>query len=112
EQLKKVYEVNIKTQPHPTVAKPQLLMTPAYSLKGNEDHVLQSFALKQDETSVQIQFDQPLRVFSNASISAGIQWLSHFCFVSKQEVQGVTLLQRNENLADEHRAVVHIQGQI
>src|SRR3954451_6240717 len=31
EQLKKVYEVKVNSQSHPTIPKPQLLMTPNYS---------------------------------------------------------------------------------
>lgn len=85
EQLKKVYEVNVKTQAHPIVAKPQLLMTPFIEESDELDDIFENFCFDRKENSVTLQFHEPLRTFSNAAIGNGIQWLRHFCLVKQPE---------------------------
>src|SRR3954452_11668338 len=79
EQLKKVYEVKVNSQSHPTVPKPQLLMTPNYSTSRELYSFEDSYQIKQTGDYIHVQFDQPLRTISNGVIGAGIQWLKHFC---------------------------------
>ncbi|OIJ21355.1 hypothetical protein BKP45_00815 [Anaerobacillus alkalidiazotrophicus] len=79
EQLQKVYDVQVKTQSHPTVPKPQLLMTPTYVATHELSDFSQSFMIKQTETLIHIEFNQPLRTISNGVIGDGIQWKTHFC---------------------------------
>ncbi|MDR7075670.1 iron complex transport system ATP-binding protein [Neobacillus niacini] len=79
DQLKKVYKVNVKSQSHPTIPKPQLLMTPNYSTSFQHLHFEDSYKINQSEDYIHVQFDQPLRTISNSSVGAGIQWLKHFC---------------------------------
>ncbi|MGX6444272.1 ATP-binding cassette domain-containing protein [Neobacillus sp. K501] len=79
EQLKKVYEVKVKSQAHPTVPKPQLLMTPNYFTSSNSLNFDSSYKIKQTEEYLHVQFDKPLRTLSNSFTGAGIQWLKHFC---------------------------------
>ncbi|WP_045522724.1 ATP-binding cassette domain-containing protein [Neobacillus niacini] len=79
DQLKKVYEVRVKAQSHPTIPKPQLLMTPNYSTSSQSFNFEDSYKMKQTEEHIHIQFDHSLRTISNMVIGAGIQWLKHFC---------------------------------
>ncbi len=79
EQLKKVYEVKVKSQSHPTVPKPQLLMTPNHSTSIQSFNFEDSYKMKQSEEYIHVEFNQPLRTISNTCIGAGIQWLKHFC---------------------------------
>lgn len=78
-QLKKVYEVKVKSQPHPTIPKPQLLMTPNHSTSSKSLNFDRSYKIKQTEEYIHVKFDQPLRTLSNSVTGAGIQWLKHFC---------------------------------
>ncbi|QTD40903.1 ATP-binding cassette domain-containing protein [Sporosarcina sp. Te-1] len=82
-QLKKVYEVDIKTQAHPIVAKPQLLMTPFIEDADNLTPLFESFIVNRKENSVELQFNNSLRTLSNAPNGHGIQWLKHFCLVNQ-----------------------------
>lgn len=79
EQLKKVYEVKVKAQSHPTIPKPQLLMTPNYSTASQPLNFENSYIINQTEEYLHVQFDQPLRTISNGVIGGGIQWVKHFC---------------------------------
>ncbi|MFD1037820.1 adenosylcobinamide amidohydrolase [Virgibacillus byunsanensis] len=79
DQLKKVYEVDIQQQSHPTIPKPQLLMTPSYSTKSNRTDFEQSYQIKQTDDFIHVAFDQALRTISNGVIGDGIQWSSYFC---------------------------------
>ncbi|MBB4823325.1 iron complex transport system ATP-binding protein [Sporosarcina luteola] len=82
-QLKKVYEVDVKTQAHPIVAKPQLLMTPSLEEADHSTPFLKSFTVNRTETSVELRFNNSLRTLSNAPNSQGIQWLKHFCLMNQ-----------------------------
>jgi iron complex transport system ATP-binding protein len=79
DQLKKVYEVGVTAGSHPTLPKPQLLMTPSYSTASSSMCFENSYRIKQTEEYIHVQFDQPLRTISNGVIGDGIQWLKHFC---------------------------------
>jgi iron complex transport system ATP-binding protein len=79
DQLEKVYEVKVKSQSHPTVPKPQLLMTPNHFSSSRLFNFDDSYKIKQGEDYLHIQFNQPLRTISNTEVGAGIQWLKHFC---------------------------------
>lgn len=79
DQLKKVYEVELKLGSHPTLPKPQLLMTPSTSTTKNSVHFEKSYRISQTKECVHVQFNKPLRTISNGVIGDGIQWLSHFC---------------------------------
>lgn len=79
DQLKKVYEVDIKLGSHPTIPKPQLLMTPGYHEAQPRSRFENSYQILQTKEYIHIQFDQPLRTLSNGVIGDGIQWLKHFC---------------------------------
>ncbi|WNF35085.1 adenosylcobinamide amidohydrolase [Bacillaceae bacterium IKA-2] len=79
DQLKKVYEVQVKTQSHPTVPKPQILMTPQHSTLSNHLDFDSSYKIAKKNEYIHIEFKQPMRTISNGVIGDGIQWLSHFC---------------------------------
>jgi iron complex transport system ATP-binding protein len=79
DQLKKVYEVKVKSQFHPTVPKPQLLMTPNHFSSSQLYNFEDSYMIKQSKDYLHVQFNQPLRTISNMAVGAGIQWLKHFC---------------------------------
>ncbi len=78
DQLKKVYEVQVKAQSHPTVPKPQLLMTPKYSTSSNLLNFSNAYKIEQNDECIHVEFDRPLRTLSNGVIGDGIQWLKHF----------------------------------
>ena len=82
QQLKKVYEVEVKTQAHPLVPKPQLHLTPTQSYVPDMKPLLESYQFERKEHVAHLKFNQPLRALSNASVGAGMQWLQHFCFVA------------------------------
>ncbi|WP_342508333.1 ATP-binding cassette domain-containing protein [Sporosarcina sp. FSL K6-2383] len=86
EQLKKVYEVEVKTQAHPLVPKPQLHLTPTHSYSADPTPLLDSFQVERNESSVHLRFEQPLRTLSNADVGEGVQWLQHFCLVASHSV--------------------------
>lgn len=79
EQLQQVYKVQVNAQSHPTVPKPQLLMTPNYSSINKSLPFEESFNIQQTEKCVHIEYTQPLRTMSNAHYGDGIQWNKHFC---------------------------------
>ncbi len=79
DQLKKVYEVEVMAQSHPTIPKPQLLMTPGCTALSNSLRFENSYRIKQTKEYIHLQFEQPLRTISNGVIGDGIQWLKHFC---------------------------------
>ncbi|WP_156289599.1 adenosylcobinamide amidohydrolase [Oceanobacillus salinisoli] len=79
EQLKKVYDVEVKTQSHPSVPKPQLLMTPGHMITEHPIDFYNSYKIVKNSTYIHVQFDQALRTVSNGVIGEGIQWLNHFC---------------------------------
>ncbi|WP_332690510.1 adenosylcobinamide amidohydrolase [Halalkalibacter lacteus] len=79
DQLKKVYEVEVKAQSHPTVPKPQLLMTPNYTTSSSLLNFSDAYKIEQNDEYIHVQFDRPLRTISNGVIGEGIQWLKHFC---------------------------------
>lgn len=79
EQLKKVYEVQVKTQSHPTVPKPQILMTPQHSTLSDHLDFNSSYKIVKNNEYMHIEFDQPMRTISNGIIGDGILWLNHFC---------------------------------
>ncbi len=79
EQLKKVYEVDVRTQSHPTIPKPQLLMTPNYATSSEIINFPDFFHIEKNSECIHVQFERPLRTISNGVIGEGIQWLKHFC---------------------------------
>lgn len=79
DQLQKVYEVQVKTQSHPTVPKPQILMTPQHSTLSNHLDFGSSYKIAKNNEYIHIEFEQAMRTISNGVIGDGIQWLSHFC---------------------------------
>jgi iron complex transport system ATP-binding protein len=79
DQLKQVYEVKVSSQSHPTIPKPQLLMTPTYTKSSQVLEFEDSYNVDQTEEYIHVQFNQPLRTISNTFLGAGIQWLRHFC---------------------------------
>ena len=78
-QLKKVYEVDVLSQSHPTIPKPQLLLTPNHSISPQPYNFKDSYAIKQTKEFIHVQFNHPLKSISNGVIGDGIQWLTHFC---------------------------------
>ncbi|MFD1204657.1 MULTISPECIES: ATP-binding cassette domain-containing protein [Sporosarcina] len=82
-QLKKVYEVDVKTQAHPVVAKPQLLMTPMFEETDASVALIESFFVDRKEDHLIVHFTEPLRTISNAAIGSGIQWFKHFCLMNQ-----------------------------
>ncbi len=79
DQLEKVYEVEVKMQSHPTVPKPQLLMTPNYKAASEPVEFRSAYNIEQNNEYIHVQFDAPLRTISNGVIGEGIHWLKHFC---------------------------------
>ncbi|MDT8859299.1 adenosylcobinamide amidohydrolase [Alkalihalobacillus sp. MEB130] len=78
-QLKKVYEVDVNTQSHPNVPKPQLLMTPNFSVVKEPFYFKDSYKIEQNDQYIHVRFNKPLRTISNGVIGEGIQWVTHFC---------------------------------
>lgn len=79
DQLKKVYEVEIQTQSHPIVPKPQLIMTPSFEQSGHSYSLHKAYQMEQTSDYIHVLFNQPMRCISNGVVGDGIQWLKHFC---------------------------------
>ncbi|WP_085992667.1 adenosylcobinamide amidohydrolase [Oceanobacillus senegalensis] len=79
ELLRKVYEVEVKTQSHPDVSKPQILMTPRHITSDHHMDFGNSFKVEKNSTFIHVKFNQALKTISNGVIGEGIQWLRHFC---------------------------------
>lgn len=98
EQLKKVYQVQVNAQSHPTIPKPQLLMTPSYATYSESLNFENSYKITQTPHYVHVAFKEPLRTISNSTVGDGIQWLKHFCHVyvteNKHDVNPKEALQR------------------
>ncbi|WP_147535727.1 ATP-binding cassette domain-containing protein [Bacillus marasmi] len=89
-QLKKVYEVELNSQSHPTIPKPQILMTPKNTSFSQSVDFEQSYHIKHTSEYVHVEFTQPLRTISNGVMGDGIQWLKHFCqFYAEENVVGI-----------------------
>ncbi|MDM5332008.1 ATP-binding cassette domain-containing protein [Ureibacillus composti] len=85
DQLEKVYQVQVNAQSHPTVPKPQLLMTPNYALTMEHSKFRMSFDMTQTDHVIHVQFKNALRTISNCDLGDGIQWLTHFSHVYNPE---------------------------
>lgn len=79
DQLQRVYEVDVKTQSHPAIAKPQTFMTPNHVNIEYVNDFFQSYKITRNRTYIHVQFSQPLRTISNGVIGEGMQWFNHFC---------------------------------
>ena len=110
-QLKKVYEVEVKTQAHPLVPKPQLHMTPSHSYVADPKPFLDSFQLERNESSVHLGFKQPLRTLSNANVGGGIQWLQYFCLVADHSVghHSLSAWLKNNGIPSEQAAAIETE---
>lgn len=114
EQLKKVYEVEVKAQAHPLVPKPQLHLTPTYSYSADPTPFLNSFQAEQNENTVHLHFEQPLRTLSNADVGEGVQWLQHFCLVADESIgeQNLSAWLENNGIPSEQVAAIATTGDI
>ncbi|MGJ9385653.1 adenosylcobinamide amidohydrolase [Salipaludibacillus sp. CF4.18] len=79
DQLNKLYEVDIRTQSHPKVPKPQILMTPRNEVSVTRMELGKAYQMKQNDDFIHLEFDQPLRTISNGVVGEGIQWVKHYC---------------------------------
>ncbi|SES10499.1 adenosylcobinamide amidohydrolase [Salisediminibacterium halotolerans] len=77
--LQDVYDVKVKAQAHPDVAKPQLLMAPREEKTDRSDDFHAGASVHTEKGLIHITFDKPLRTIADGVIGAGIQWLEHFC---------------------------------
>lgn len=77
-QLKKVYNVEVKTQPHPIVPNPQLLLTPQHTRDSDALPLAELLTVETGEDQLRIRSSEPLRTLSNALIGEGIQWLTEY----------------------------------
>ena len=77
--LKQVYGVEVKTQSHSEVPKPQIHMTPKHAHEREPIDFVNAYTIKKNDSFIHVQFDQPLRTISNGVLGEGIQWLKHFC---------------------------------
>lgn len=79
EQLEEVYEVQVKAQAHPSIPKPQLLMSPHYEPLVEKKGLLETIQVTQNEHVIHVHSAEPLRSISNGVYGEGIQWIRHFC---------------------------------
>lgn len=98
EQLREVYEVQVITQSHPTIPKPQLLMTPKYAISKDNTSFHNLYKINQTAEQMHIQFDQPLRTISNSTYVDGIQWIKDF-YISNNESKLKDLIHSSKQAA-------------
>lgn len=79
DQLKKVYEVEVTTQAHPTIPRPQLLMTPTLQPLTSDSQFPESLKVVKNDEYIHIESSEPMRTISNGVIGDGIGWNKHFC---------------------------------
>ena len=77
--LEGIYDVNVKSQAHPTIPRPQTFLTPKEEEKEETVPFFDRYQIKQNHDLIHICFDRPLRTLSNGVIGEGIQWVYHFC---------------------------------
>ncbi|WP_203249144.1 ABC transporter ATP-binding protein [Sporosarcina beigongshangi] len=112
EQLKKVYEVEVKAQAHPLVPKPQLHLTPTHSYSADLTPFFESFQVERNENTVHLRFKQPLRTLSNADVGEGVQWLQNFCLVASRSVgeKSLSAWLGNHGIPSEQAAAIVTTG--
>ncbi len=76
--LEQVYQVEVKTQAHPCLPKPQTLLTPRFQRENKSIRLSTDYKLEQNDRYIHLSFNQPLRTISNGVIGEGIQWMKHF----------------------------------
>ncbi|WP_226665285.1 adenosylcobinamide amidohydrolase [Metabacillus litoralis] len=76
EKLNLVYEVGIKTNDHPVVAKPQISLIPK---EQKQIHNEFEFTIHETKDYIHLLFSQPLRTISNAVLGEGLSWSRNFC---------------------------------
>ncbi|CAM3954471.1 adenosylcobinamide amidohydrolase [Alkalicoccus chagannorensis] len=77
ERLSSIYGVEAWTQPHPAVARPQLLMNPP-DIKERSMSLLEDHQLTCTDEVIHLTFPRPLRTVSNGVAGEGVQWIRHF----------------------------------
>lgn len=100
--LRKVYQVQVNVQSHPTVPKPQLLMTPHYGVKEENITFEDFFEVRKDRDVLHVHCKKPLRTISNGMLGDGIQWLRHFCCFSIEDQRRDSSQEDLKNLMNLH----------
>lgn len=76
EKLQQVYEVAIKTNFHPVIAKPQISLIPN---KTKQLHTNLDYQINTTKNFIHIHFPHPMRTISNAVLGEGLYWSRNFC---------------------------------
>jgi iron complex transport system ATP-binding protein len=76
--LEETYQVKIGSQPHPAIAKPQIVHTPRHLTDSEFPRFHSSYRTEQNDRYIRIEFEAPLRTISNGVVGEGIQWIRRF----------------------------------
>ncbi|KKI90315.1 hypothetical protein WQ54_20315 [Bacillus sp. SA1-12] len=76
ELLTRIYEVEVKTNHHPVLPKPQLSVIPNQRELQVSDI---EYDLKETDHYIHLEFNGPLRTISNCVLGEGLQWKRNFC---------------------------------
>ncbi|MDQ0228987.1 adenosylcobinamide amidohydrolase [Metabacillus malikii] len=76
--LQEVFDIELKQQSHPTIAKPQLLLTPNLTQEMPKESFDNSYQMTKTEEYIHVHFNKPLRTISNSVIGEGLNWSKHF----------------------------------
>ncbi|MEH7245842.1 heme ABC transporter ATP-binding protein [Neobacillus niacini] len=80
ERIRDVYHTEIKKQPHPRVAAPQLVLLPTYKTESKTIQINEGMLQKTNDF-IQLKAPVPLRTMSSGVIGSGTGW--HHAFVNR-----------------------------
>jgi iron complex transport system ATP-binding protein len=79
ETIKSVYQVSIKTHPHPEIPRPQMIILPSQSEKEKQSRpFIKKEMLQVDREAIVLQSAYPLKTMSSAVVGAGFGWFTTF----------------------------------
>jgi len=79
EMIQSVYQVSVKTYPHPELPRPQMIMLPSQSKKEKQSvSFITKDMLQVDHEAIVLQTPYPLKAMSSAVIGAGVGWFTTF----------------------------------
>jgi iron complex transport system ATP-binding protein len=79
ETIRSVYQVSVKTHPHPEIPRPQMIFLPSQSEKEKQSRlIIKKDMLQVDREAVVLQTSYPLKAMSSAVVGAGVGWFTTF----------------------------------
>lgn len=78
DELEKLYEVKVETQPHPRLDRPQFMLASKGGEESKGDPFLKGYNLLEDQKIFCLSFTRPLKAMTNGQWGK-LGWVTHFC---------------------------------